>query len=171
MAYTFDGPNKLAILSAGTTFVDLAEMYSRWKDWLLLGNAGYDQAFATVGGEPIDPGAGTMVPLYLFLLNGWSIRPYEGNHTLTFANGTLLRQGGGDPIVDTLGNYRVRIRYQQPVQAFGYSTSGVSASDVANAVLTAAQTTPIHADTRKTNGQNIIGDGTEGNKFRSHLVG
>lgn len=139
MAYTFDGPNKLVILSTGTTLVDLAEMYSRWKDWLLLGNAGHARAFDTVGGDPIDPGAGTLVPLYLFIDNGWSIRPYEGNHTLTFANGTLLRRGGGDPIVDTLGNYRVRIRYQQPVQAFGYSTTdggGATPADVADAVWT-----------------------------------
>lgn len=49
--------------------------------------------------------------------------------------------------------------------------SGPSAESIAAAILAAAQITPIHADMRKTNGQNIIGDGTEGNKFRSHLVG
>lgn len=37
-------------------------------------------------------------------------------------------------------------------------------------VLTAAQAAPIHADMRKTNTETIIGDGTAGNKFRSHLV-
>lgn len=48
---------------------------------------------------------------------------------------------------------------------------GPSTNDIAAAVLALAQITPIYADMRKTNGQNIIGDGTEGNKFRSHLVG
>lgn len=137
MAYTFDGANKLVVLSAGTVLVDLADLFSRWKDWLLAGNAGYIRAFDTVGGEPIDPSAGTLVPLYLFLMNGWKIRPQEANHTLTVSGGTLLLAGGGDPFVDTTGNYRVRIRYQQPVQAFGYSTtgsSGPSAADVADAV-------------------------------------
>lgn len=137
MAYTFDGPNKLVILSTGTTAVDLADLFSRWKDWLLSGNAKYIRTFDTVGGEPIDPSAGTLVPLYLFLQNGWKIRPQEANHTLTITGGTLLVAGGGDPFVDTLGNYRVRIRYQQPVQAFGYSTTGVSgptADDTATAV-------------------------------------
>lgn len=45
-----------------------------------------------------------------------------------------------------------------------------SASDIAAAVLAMAQITPIHADMKKTNGQTIIGDGSEGNRFRSHLV-
>ncbi len=44
-------------------------------------------------------------------------------------------------------------------------------AEIAAAILAAAQVTPIHADMRKTNNQTIIGDGTEGNKFRSHLVG
>ena len=46
-----------------------------------------------------------------------------------------------------------------------------NAPDVAAAVLSAAQITPIHSEMRRTNGQDIIGDGTEGNKFRSSLVG
>lgn len=65
---TFDGPNKLIILAA--TSLDLAGLWSAWKDWLLAGNAGYALALETVGGEPIDPTAGTLVPLYLFIRNG-----------------------------------------------------------------------------------------------------
>ena len=145
MAYIFDGAAKLIILSAGTTAVDLADLWSRYKEWLLVGNAGYARALDTVGGEDIDASAGTKVPLYLFLLNGWKLRPQEANHTLTVSGGTLLFAGGGDPFVDTLGNYRVRIRYSQPVQAIGYSTTGgdgATPSDIADAVwghATAAQ--------------------------------
>lgn len=131
MAYAFDGTAKLIVLSSGTVSVTLADLYSRYKDWLLSGNAGFARAFDTVGGEPIDPGAGTLVPLYLFLLNGWKIRPYEANHTLEVVGGTLLVSGGGDPFVDTVGNYRVRIRYQQPVQAIGYSSGGGSGATAA----------------------------------------
>lgn len=136
MGYAFDGANKIVSLSLGTTSVDLADLWSRWKDWLLAGSAGYARAFDTVGGEPIDPSAGTLVPLYLFLLNGWKIRPQEANHTLAVTGGTLLVQGGGDPFVDTVGNYRVRVRYQQPVQAIGYSTTG-STAPTADEVATA----------------------------------
>ena len=132
---TFDGPNKLVILSSTT--LDLIALWSNWKDWLLAGNAGYALAFDTVGGEPIDPVAGTLVPLTLFQKNNWSIRPMESDHTLDVTNGTLVREGGGDPFVSTLGDFTVRIRYQQPVQAIGYSTaggSGPSAADIAAAV-------------------------------------
>lgn len=132
---TFDGPNKLVILSASA--LDLAALWSTWKDWLLAGNAGYALAFDTVGGDPIDPVAGTLVPLYLFIQNGWKIRPMESNHTLVVTGGSLVVTGGGDPFVATLGAYTVRVRYQQPVQAIGYSTaggSGPSAADIADAV-------------------------------------
>lgn len=169
MGYSFDGANKVISLTSGTTSVTLADLWSRWKDWMLAGNAGFARAFDTVGGEPIDPAAGTLVPLYLFLLNGWRIRPQEASHTVSVTGGTLLVQGGGDPFVETLGNFRVRIRFQQPVQGFGYSTvggSGPSAADIAAAVLALAQTAPIHADARKVNGVTLAGDGTQANPMR-----
>lgn len=159
MGYTFNGASKIVSLTAGTTTLDLIDLWSRWKDWALAGNAGYPIALDTVGGEPIDPSAGTMIPLYLFLKNGWRIRPQEADHTLRVINGTLLVEGGGDPFVNTLGNYNVRVVYQQPVQAIGYSTtgtSGPSAGDIANAVLSAAQAAPIHADVKA--GQSSIAD-------------
>lgn len=169
MAYTFDGANKLVILSAGTTAVDLAALWSRYKDWLLAGNAGYARAFDTVGGEDIDASAGTRVPLYLFLFNGWKIRPHEANHTLTVSGGTLLVTGGGDPFVDTLGNYRVRIRYSQPVQAIGYSTTGggggAAPDDIAAAVLAALQSATIPVDVRKVNGVSLAGSGVPGDEW------
>lgn len=47
----------------------------------------------------------------------------------------------------------------------GY-TAPPSASDNAQAVLSAAVSAPIHADTRKMNGSTIIGDGSKGNAWR-----
>ena len=141
MAFTFDATSKLIILSTGTTSFDLADLWTAWKDWLRLGNAGAARALDTVGGEPIDAAAGTLVPLYLFLLNGWKIRPYEGDHTLTVTGGTLVVSGGGDPFVSTLGAYTVRIRYQQPVQAFGYSTNA-SAGPTTDQIVEAISTDP-----------------------------
>ena len=167
---TFDGPNKLVILASTT--LNLQVLWSNWKDWLLAENAGYALALDTVGGEPIDPTAGTLVPLYLFVKNGWKIRPMEADHTLRVTNGSLVVAGGGDPFVSTLGDFTVRIAYQQPVQAFGYSTSGgsgPSAAAIAAELLAAAQLAPIHADMRETNGVQIVGDGTTGDKFRSVL--
>ena len=163
----FDGPNKLVILSATT--LDLQVLWLGWKDWLLAGHAGYARAFDTVGGEPIDQAAGTMVPLYLFVLNGWKIRPMESDHTLYVTNGTLVVSGGGDPFVSTLGDYTVRVVYQQPVQAIGYSTrgtSGPSAESIAAAVLAALQATTIPVNNTLINGAPVIGDGSEANPWR-----
>lgn len=169
MAFTFDATNKLIILSTGTVSVDLADLWTAWKDWLRLGNAGKGVRMDYVGGDPIDPDTGKMVPLYLFLLDGLRIRPYEGDHTLTVSGGTLVGTSGGDPFVSTLGDYTIRIRYEQPVQAIGYSTSGTSgpsADTIAAAVLAALQATTIPVDARLMNSAPIIGDGSEANRWR-----
>ena len=105
---TFDGPNKLLILSSVT--LDLIAAWSAYKGWLLAGNAGYALAFDTVGGEPINPVSGTLVPLFLFQKNGWKVRPMEANHTLEVINGMLIGEGGGDPFVPTLGSYNVKVK-------------------------------------------------------------
>ena len=127
MAITFDGPGKLAILSSGTTALDVVDLYSRWKDWARTGdNSKYLPAFAPVGGDTIDAGAGTSVPLYAFLSNGWRIRPQEASHTLNVTGGVLLVEGGGDPFVPTLGAFNVRVNFSQPVQAITVATGGGS---------------------------------------------
>jgi hypothetical protein len=169
MPITFDGPTKLAILSAGTTELDVADLYSRWKDWVAAGNAQYLEMFRPVGGEPIDPGAGTSIPLYAFLVNGWRVRPQEAGHTLAVGGGVLLVDGGGDPFVNTLGSFIVRVSYQQPVQAITVATAGgggASPADIAAAVLAAMNTTPPGVDVKKMNGAAVIGTGTVGDGWR-----
>lgn len=123
MSYTFDGPNKRINLSAGTTNMSVRDVWSRWVDWIALSdNAKYLPAFETVGGNDIDPGSGTKIPIYAFLVNGWKIKPQEADHTLNVTDGVLLVDGGGDPFVNTTGSYVVRINYQQPVQGISFST-------------------------------------------------
>jgi len=134
MALTFDGPNKRIVLSTGTTTLSVRDLWSRWVDWLLTSdNAKYPIAMRQVGGDDIDLNVGIKLPIYDFLLNGWRIRPQEASHTLTVTDGVLLVDGGGDPFVNTTGSYVVRINYQQPVQAIGFSTggSGLSAGQAA----------------------------------------
>lgn len=125
MAITFDGPNKLIVLSTGTTALSVRDLWSRWADWVLTGdNSKYLPAMEQVGGQDIDLSAGTKIPIYLFLLNGWRLRPQEANHTLNVGDGVLLVSGGGDPFVNTLGSFVVRVNYQQPVQAISFSAEG-----------------------------------------------
>lgn len=144
---SFDGPNKLITLSSGTVALGVRDLWSRWVDWLLSSdNAKYLPAMASVGGNPVDAGAGTSIPIYVFLQNGWRIRPQEANHTVNVSDGVLLVDGGGDPFVNTVGSFVVRVNYQQPVQAITVSTSGgggsaPSASDVASAVWSASRAT------------------------------
>lgn len=161
----FDGPNKLLILAAPT--LDLIAAWSAYKDWLLAGNAQYALGFTTVGGEPIDPVAGTLVPLYLFIQAGWGIRPMEADHTLSVTNGILVREGGGDPFVDTLGAWTVRVRYQQPVQALGYSTtgSGLTADQVVDALFARTGVTPLPGDLQSILGKPLAGNGLPGDEF------
>lgn len=124
MTVTFDGPLKIITCETGTTVLEVPDLYSRWKDWVLAGNAFYPEAMKAVGGDVIDAGAGTSIPAYVFLANGWRIRPQEADHTLSVKDGVLLVEGGGDPFINTVGVYRVAIRYSQPAQAITVSTGG-----------------------------------------------
>lgn len=131
MSYSFNGTTKRVTLPSGMVILDLIDLYSRFKEWVLAGNAECLLAFATVGGEI------TEIPLYLFMLNGWLIVPQSANHTLTVTNGILVGQGGADPFTDPAGAYKIRINRQTPGIAIGYSTnggSGPTAAEIAAAV-------------------------------------
>ena len=141
MAISFTGSSKIITLSAGTTSLDVREMWSDWVDWFLTGdNSKYPMAMANLGGDDISPADGTKVPIYVFLQNGWKIRPQEADHTLAVVNGILLVAGGGDPFINPVGDFVVRINYQQPVQAISFSAEGGAGVDpavIAAAVLDA----------------------------------
>jgi hypothetical protein len=116
----FDPANKRIILSSAS--ISATELYSRSADWLAVGdNAKYGAVFRQVGGD--DLGSGLSIPPYFFLQGGWRVRPMEANHSLTIT-GNLFVEGGGVPVVQTLGTYQVNVNYTVPVQAQGISTSG-----------------------------------------------
>jgi hypothetical protein len=126
MAYSFDGVARTITLTAQPV-MSVRDVYSRWADWAILSdNLKYLPAFDPVGGQDIDAGAGTSIPIYGFLLNGWRIRPQESNHTLNVGDGVLLVLGGGDPFINPAGAFTVRVNYSQPVQAITVSTGGGS---------------------------------------------
>lgn len=138
MAITFDPANKRIILDTAT--VEVSFIYSEWKRWVAIGdNAKHPQALQVVGGDPL--GGGLFVSSYFFLTNNWKVRPMEANHTLTIT-GNLTTIDGSDPIVSTLGNYRVLSVLTVPVQAQAYDAGGggggsgtaPSATEIANAV-------------------------------------
>lgn len=129
----FDPTARRIVLDS--TNVTATELYSRSADWLATGdNAKYGAVFRQVGGD--DLGAGLSIPPYFFLQNTWRVRPMESNHALTIT-GNLFVEGGGVPVVQTLGVYQVNVNYTVPVQAQGISTAGSTgptAAEIAAAI-------------------------------------
>ena len=169
MGYSINGPTKVITLTAGTTSVSVRDLWSRWVDWFLTSdNSKYLPAFVNVGGDDIDAGAGTKIPIYAFLMNGWKIKPQEANHTLTISDGILLVNGGGDPFNNTTGAYTVRINYQQPVQAISFSADGGGTAPTASQIADAVWDEAIveHANTGST-GEALADAGGAGNPWSS----
>ena len=122
MAITFDTSAKRIVLDSAN--VSAAQLWSAWVDWLALSdNAKFLPVFSQVGGDSL--GGGLFIPAYIFLENGWRVRPMEANHTLIIT-GNLFVQGGGIPVVPTLGAFNVSAQFTVPVQAQGIATSGAS---------------------------------------------
>lgn len=163
MAITFDGATKRVILDSAS--VSAAEIWSRWVDWAAT-NAEWLPAFRQVGGDAL--GGGLFIPPYFFLMNGWRVRPMESSHTLII-EGNLFVDGGGVPVVQTLGSFNVSAQYTVPVQAQGIATSGSSgpsAEAIAAAVIAAMNAAPPGVDVQKMNGADVIGTGTTGDGWR-----
>ena len=131
MAITMDGSTKRILLDSAS--VSAAQIWSAWVDWHEA-NQQWPLAFQLVGGNAL--GGGLFIPPYFFLLNGWRVRPMEASHNLLI-EGNLFVDGGGVPVVGTLGTYQVNVNYTVPVQAQGIATSGSTgptASEIAAAV-------------------------------------
>ena len=131
MAITLNGATRRIIL--GSASVSAAQIWSAWVDWHEA-NQQWPLAFQLVGGNAL--GGGLFIPPYFFLMNGWRVRPMEASHNLTIT-GNLFVDGGGVPVVGTLGTYQVNVNYTVPVQAQGIATSGSTgptASEIAAAV-------------------------------------
>lgn len=131
---TFDGTNKLIIVSSSVTSLNVkTDLYSDWKEWMTTDdNAKYEIAFSSVGGDPIISGSYYLGSTF-FLENDWKIRPQEANHTLT-VDGNLYTRDQSSPFVQTIGSYNVLIsmvRSNLVDQVIvGGSTGGASAADV-----------------------------------------
>jgi hypothetical protein len=142
---SFDGVTKVITITTVNT-LDVKDLWSRWVDWVLTSdNSKYLAAMSQVGGDDIDVSAGTSIPIYIYLLNGWKIKPREANHTLAVTNGILLVDGGGDPFINTTGAFMVRINYQQPVQSIGVATGGggsLTPQQIRDAMALATADTP-----------------------------
>lgn len=120
MAIGFDPVTKRIILDSPS--VTAEQIWSAWENWAVLSdNLKYGPVMTHVGGDEL--GGGLYIPNYIFLENGWRVRPMEANHTLVIT-GNLFVKGGGVPVVNTLGTYNVSVQYTVPVQAQAIATGG-----------------------------------------------
>ena len=109
---TFDGPNKvISYDDAGASVtIEARDLYSRWKDWLAVGNAQYPPAFRTIGGDPL--GGAVQAGDYYFLNNadGWRLRPKEADHELVIV-GNLYGENPALPVfAATLSTFNVLVQ-------------------------------------------------------------
>lgn len=139
---TFDTANRLIIINAGITELDIrVDLYSDtkedWKSGALDISAvrlnKFILPFRVIGGDDTAPGE--IAPLYAYLRGGWRMRPQEANHILNMVNGAILVNEDTtlDPFVNTIGAYNVRIRMYVPVQASLLNPEEL-VSDIANGV-------------------------------------
>jgi hypothetical protein len=139
MAYTFDGPNKLIILTTGTTSMSIKDLWSRWVDWYLTSDNGkFLPAMEQVGGQVISITNQSYVPIYVTLVNGWKIRPQEANHNLDVTEGVLISDDNLSPFVATIGAFNIQVNYVQPIQAISIATSttGTDLQDIYSQLIT-----------------------------------
>ncbi len=137
---TFD-PIELRIIeidTGGNNVIDIVEIYSEWKDWILadLSRLGYPQAFDEVGGNPISQTRSLGVTF--FLLNGWKIRPAERDHQLVINGNLFTVPAGQRRTVPTLGDYTVEIEWSTSNLIDTVATGGTeapTAAQVADAIL------------------------------------
>jgi len=99
---TFDGPNRLMLVNEGVMDIDVeVDLYSDWKEWVTVRDHGkFPPAMRTVGGDPTS--GGRALGATFFLMNGWRVRTWEGDHRLT-VNGNLYTEEGEPPFVPVRG--------------------------------------------------------------------
>jgi hypothetical protein len=129
---TFDGPNKLILVNYGELLLDvIVDIYSDWKEWVAEDkNTQFDQAMFSVGGQPL-PGGKTLGST-IFLINGWRMRTWEGDHRLELV-GNLFTDTGDPVFVPTIGSHNIQISFSTSAEVQGVSTK----EDIAIAVRAA----------------------------------
>jgi len=122
---TFDGDTLLIQLPTTGTYYVESELYSAWKEWVLLNdNAKYPIAFETTGGDDI--GGGQQIAPYFFCRNdlGWRIKAPSANGEVIVV-GNLFPRNSLSPMFVESGGFDAFIRQEVSTRAVVVET-GVS---------------------------------------------
>lgn len=164
--FTFDFTTSRIDIDAGVVDVDCATLYTAVKaaqateEGILYARVGRGSGLNQLG-------PGVQVGLTVELLGPWQLSFPSGNYVARVAGGNLIGGPGGDPIRYTAGVQVLLIQSAaSTVVTGGGGGTAPTAAQNAAAVLAAAQATPIHAEIRRINGEDIIGAGVEGDSFR-----
>ncbi len=136
-AVTFDGENKLIYISPAVTVVDVkTDIYSNWKEWLLLyDNSKFPAAIRSTGGDPTISGeyAGDIY----FMINGWRI---VVSHSCQI-NGVLYSDDYSSPFVQADGTQLVTNKVSSLVNTVSVGGgSGISVADIEASTILAKKT-------------------------------
>ncbi len=96
MKFEFNGQDKIIYVLSPTINFNVKDLYSDWKRWVSddIGNSGYLQAMKSIGGERISDTIS--ISPYIEVLNGWKIKPYDGDYELS-VYGNIFATGGLNP--------------------------------------------------------------------------
>ena len=156
--FTFDFAASKIDVDVGSVDIDCILFYSAIKSAQASREGILYDVIAQGSGLSV-LGPGVQVGLTVQLLGSWQLRFPSGNYIARVAGGNLIGGPSGDPIAYTAGVQTLLIQSA----ASTVVTEGGSvptAEQNAAAVLTAAQTAPIHADVRKVNNYAVDGTGT-----------
>ena len=110
MAVSFDGVNKIIELPSTGSYDAEVDLYSEWKEWMLLGdNSKFLPAFDSTGGDDI--GSGQEIAPYFFLRTdlGWKIQAPEQDGDVVIQGNLFPRSSNQSLFLPPLGNYTVLI--------------------------------------------------------------
>ncbi len=140
MSYTFDGINKTITPTDALSFT-IADMYSRWKEWVLEGNSQYSTAFRSVAGDPISDTQNIAPYYFLNTVDGWRIRPFESDYELIIT-GNLYSEDSDLPLfVPTIGNFTVTVIIERSSAAIAVTVGGIDQATVQTALTAQGYTT------------------------------
>lgn len=153
---TFDGVNKLIIINPGEYTINVKrDIYSAWKEWILLNshyNTQFIQALSVIGGEPLS--ATEKLDATFFLINNWKIKPSPGSYALDIVGNLFTEDSSNilvpaDVIQGVSNNISINLRTSAVVRQVTTTISSSSSNYVTASLIDsqASELTNINSTT------------------------
>jgi hypothetical protein len=129
---TFNGLTLTITLPPGQVSVDVrAEIYSAWKEWLLLTheNRRFPPAFTTEGGTDTVPGEVSGRNYFVRNDLGWRVQPSEEDINVTLVGNLFATDSSLPMVIPTVGGFTTLVQIQRSSLAL-VETTGVVQADV-----------------------------------------